>query len=181
MVNRFGLHFANCIRRDRSAPADKWHLDEVVVPINGVKYWLWQAVDADGAVLDILVQPQRNAKAARRFLQRLISQFGNPRVVITDKLRSYFKPVHDLAPGADHRAHKGLNNLIEGSHRPTRRREKIMGRFKSPSQAQRFLAAHDQISIIFRPRRYRLSTISYHHARADAFGLWDGHAAEMPA
>ena len=180
-VNRFGPHFANCIRRDRPTPADKWHLDEVVVPINGVKHWLWRAVDADGAVLDILVQPQRNAKAARRFLKRLVAQFGHPRVVITDKLRSYFKPVHDYAPGADHRAHKGLNNLIEGSHRPTRRREKIMGRFKSPRQAQRFLAAHDQISIIFRPRRYRLSAISYRHARADAFGLWDGYAAEMTA
>ncbi|MDV2968943.1 IS6 family transposase, partial [Nitratireductor aquimarinus] len=61
------------------------------------------------------------------------------------------------------------------------RREKIMGRFKSPRQAQRFLAAHDQISIIFRPRRYRLSTISYRHARADAFSLWDSYAAEMTA
>lgn len=106
----------------------------------------------------------------------------NTRVAkLGDKLRNYFKPVHDCAPGADHRAHKGLNNLIEGSHRPTRRRENIMGRFKSPRQVQRFLAAHDQMSIIFRPRRYRLSTISYHHARADAFGLWDGHAAEMTA
>ena len=180
-VNRFGPHFANCIRRDRPTPANKWHLDEVVVPINGVKHWLWQAVDADGAVLDILVQPQRNAKAARRFLKRLVAQFDYPRVVITDKLRSYFKPVHDFAPDVDHRAHKGLNNLIEGSHRPTRRREKIMGRFKSPRQAQRFLAAHDQISIIFRARRYRLFTISYCHARADAFGLWDGYAAEMTA
>lgn len=151
------------------------------MPINGVRYWLWRAIDANGDVLDILVQPRRNAKAARRFLKRLISQFGYPRVLITDKLRSYFKPIHNLAPGADHRAHKGLNNKIEGSHRPTRRREKILGRFKSPRQAQRFLAAHDQISIIFRPRRYRLSTISYRHARVDAFDLWDGYTAEMTA
>ena len=118
-------------------------MDEVVIPINGRKYWLWRAVDANGDVLDILVQPQRNAKAARRFLKRLIARFGEPRVIITDKLRSYFKPIRELAPNADHRAHKGLNNRIEGSHRPTRRREKVMGRFKSPRQAQRFLAAHD--------------------------------------
>ena len=180
-VNRFGAHFASCIRRDRPAPADKWHPGEVVVPINGVKYWLWRAVDANGDVLDILVQPRRNAKAARRFLKRLIARFGEPRVMITDKLRSYFKPIRDLAPGADHRAHKGLNNRIEGSHRPTRRREKIQGSFKSPRQMQRFLASHDQINTIFRPRRYRLSTISYRHARADAFDLWDGYAAEMRA
>ncbi len=107
-----------------------------VVVIGGVKYWLWRAIDGDGDVLDILVQPRRNAKAARRFLGALVAQYGEPRVVVTDKLRSYTKPVQALAPDADHRAHKGLNNRIENSHRPTRKREKIMGRFKSPRQAQ---------------------------------------------
>lgn len=97
-VNRFGAHFAGCIRRDRPRPNDKWHLDEVVIPINGVNHWLWRAVDANGDVLDILVQKRRNSKAARRFLARLIAQFGQPRVVITDKLRSYTKPIASLAP-----------------------------------------------------------------------------------
>ena len=154
-------------------------MDEVVVPINGVKHWLWRAVDANGDRLDILVQTHRNARAARRFLARLTDQFASPRVVITDKLRSYIKPIAHQAPGADHRAHKGLNNRIEGSHRPTRRREKIMGRFKSPKQAQRFLAAHEQINTIFKPRRYRLTARSYRHARADAFSLWADYAREM--
>lgn len=180
-VNRFGAHFAACIRRDRPRPNDKWHLDEVVVSINGVKQWLWRAVDADGDTLEILVQTRRKAKAARRFLSRLIARFGQPRVVITDKLHSYIKPIARLAPNADHRAHKGLNNRIEGSHRATRRREKIMGRFKSPRQAQRFLAAHDQINTIFKPRRYRLTATSYRHARADAFGLWADYTREMTA
>ncbi len=180
-VNRFGRHFAHCIKRDRPAAADKWHLDEVVVTNNGAKMWLWRAVDGNGDVLDILVQPRRNAKAARRFLRQLIARFGQPRVIITDKLRSYIKPIRQLAPDADHRAHKGLNNRIEGSHRPTRKREKVMGRFKSLRQAQRFLAAHDQINVIFRPRRYKLSTISYRHARSDAFELWKGYALEMTA
>ncbi len=180
-VNRFGLHFAQCIKRDRPAAADKWHLDEVVVPINGVKMWLWRAVDGNGDVLDILVQPRRNAKAAKRFLRQLIARFGQPRVVVTDKLRSYVKPIRRLAPDADHRAHKGLNNRIEGSHRPTRKREKLMGRYKSLTQAQRFLSAHDQINTIFRPRRFRLSAISYLHARSDAFDLWKSYALEMIA
>ena len=95
-VNRFGAHFANCIKRDRPSPADKWHLDEVVIQVNGQKYWLWRAVDANGDTLDILVQKHRNAKAARRFLQRLIEAFGKPRVVVTDKLRSYIKPIKSL-------------------------------------------------------------------------------------
>jgi putative transposase len=180
-VNRFGAHFADCIRRGRPCPNDKWFMDEVVIPINGVKHWLWRAVDANGGTLDILVQTRRNAKVAKRFLRRLIAQFGKPRVVITDKLRSYIKPITRQAPDADHRAHKGLNNRIEGSHRPPRRREKIMGRFKSPRQAQRFLAAHDQRSTIFRPRRYRLTANSYRHARTDAFSLWTSYTREMTA
>ncbi|MCY4306022.1 MAG: IS6 family transposase, partial [Aestuariivita sp.] len=68
-----------------------------------------------------------------------------------------------------------------GSHRPTRKREKIMGRFKSHRQAQKFLAAHDQINIIFRPRRYRLNVNSYRHARADAFRLWQDYTLQMTA
>ncbi|SDQ37221.1 IS6 family transposase [Pseudovibrio sp. Tun.PSC04-5.I4] len=180
-VNRFGCHFADCIRRDRPKPNNKWHMDEVVITICGVKYWLWRAIDGDGDVLDILVQSHRNAKAAKRFFKRLVKQFGEPRVVVTDKLRSYIKPIQTLAPNADHRAHKGLNNRIENSHRPTRKREKIMGRFKSPRQAQRFLSAHDQINIIFRPRRYKLSAHSYRHARVDAFALWADYTVEMTA
>ncbi len=123
-VNRFGRHFADCIRRDRPQPNDKWHMDEVVIMIRGKKHWLWRAIDANGDVLDLLVQSRRNAKAARRFFQRLTERFGEPRVVITDKLRSYIKPIKSLAPKADHRAHKGLNNVIEVSHRSTRKREK---------------------------------------------------------
>ena len=180
-VNRFGAHFADCIRRDRPRPNDKWHMDEVVITIRGDKHWLWRAIDANGAALDILVQTRRNAKAAKRFFQRLLAQFGEPRVVITDKLRSYIKPIKLLASSADHRAHKGLNNAIEVSHRPIRKREKICGRFKSHRQAQRFLSAHDQINLIFRPRRDQLTATSYRHARSDAFSLWADYTAEMIA
>jgi len=132
-------------------------------------------------VLDILVQPRRNAKAAKRFLARLIARFGKPRVAITDKLRSYIKPIKALVPEADHRAHKGLDNAIEVSHRPTRKREKIFGRFKSGRQAQRFLSAHDQINLIIRPRRHQLTARSYRHARSDTFSLWAEYTTEMTA
>lgn len=151
---------------------DKWHLDLVAIS-------MWRAIGANGDVLDILVQSRRNAKAAKRLFQRLITQFGEPRVVITDKLRSYIKPIMALAPDTDHRAHRGLNNAIEVSHRPTRKREKIFGRFKSHRQTQRFQSAHDQINLIFRPRRYQLSAASYRHARSDAFSLWANYTAEI--
>lgn len=153
-VNRFGRHFARCIRRDRPKPNTKWHLDEAVFVIGGVNYWLWRAIDGDGDVLDILVQSRRNAKTARRFFGALVTQFGEPRVVVTNELRSYTKPVLALAPDADHRAHKGLNNRIENSHHPTRKREKIMGRFKSWSglALNKTVILLDDIVEVFHPR-----------------------------
>jgi putative transposase len=180
-VSKFGGQYANAIRRDRPTPSDKWHLDEVVLPIRGKKYWLWRAIDSNGDVLDILVQSRRNKRAADKFFRKLFKQFGMPRVVVTDKLGSYGAALKDLAPNIDHRSHKGLNNRSEGSHRPTRKREKIMGRFKSPGQAQRFLADHDQVQTVFRPRRHNLSAHSYRHARTDAHGVWHDITSELKA
>ena len=168
---RFGTQIAAKIRRDRPAPADKWHLDEVVISIRGRKHWLWRAVDANGDVLEILLQSRRDAHAAKRFLNKLMKRWGVPRVLVTDKLRSYGAAIRDLCPSVDHRSHKGLNNQSEASHRHTRRREKAMGRFKSPRQAQSFLPVHDQTTNIFRPKRHSLSTKSYRQSRADAFSL----------
>lgn len=87
-------------------------------------------------------------------------------------MRGYIKPIRNPSGSANHQAHKGLNNRAEASHRHTRRREKIMGRFKSPGQAQLFLSVNDQIAVLFRPKRHRLTAPSYRLARADAFGLW---------
>jgi putative transposase len=180
-VNRFGHQIAARIRRDRPRSIDKRHLDEVVMQVKGRSHWLWRAVDANGDVLDILVQSRRNKAAAQRFLRKLMKRWGQPRVLVTDKPRSYGAAKAEIAPGLEHRQHKGLNNRSEASHRHTRRREKIMGRFKSPRQAQRFLSVHDQAANLFLPKRHRLSARSYRHARSDAFSLWAGHAAEVTA
>ena len=87
---KFGREFANRIRRRAPRRGDKWHLDEVVITIAGTKHWLWRAGDQDGFVLDVLVQSRRDKKAARRLLRKLMKKQGrSPRVLITDKLRSY--------------------------------------------------------------------------------------------
>ena len=180
-VNRFGPQFAAKIRRTRPSPADKWHLDEMGIRINGKPHWLWRAVDANGDVLDILVQSRRNKAAAKRFLRKLLKRWERPRVLITDKLQSYGAAKREIAPGIEQRQHKGLNNRSEASHRHTRRREKIMGRFKSPRQAQRVLSVHDQTACLFRPKRHRRSALSYRHARSDAFDLWTDYTAQLSA
>lgn len=81
-------------------PGDKWHLDEVFIKINGVQRHLWRAVDADGTVLDILVQNRRDKAAARRFFRKLMKTTASvPRVVVTDKLRLRRRPPRGDALG----------------------------------------------------------------------------------
>lgn len=116
-----------------------------------------------------------------RFFRKLFKAWGQPRVIITDKLRSYGAAIAGLAPGIEHRQHKGLINRAEASHRHTRRRETIVGRFKSPGQAQRYLSVHDQTAALFRPKRHRLSARSCRHARSDAFALWAEYERELAA
>jgi putative transposase len=100
-------------------------------------------VNQEGVVLDILVQPRRDAEAARRFFRRLLKGLQYvPRVIVTDKLRSYGVVQRKLLPIAEHRQSRYPNNRAENSHRPTRPRERQMQRFKSPEQANDFLAAH---------------------------------------
>ena len=178
---RFGKQVAAKIRRDRLVPAGNRHLDDVMTSIRGRKHWFWRAVDATGDVLEILMQSRRNAHAAKRFLMKLMKRWDVPRVLVTHKPRSYGTAFRDLCSSVDHRYHKGLNNRSEAPHRNTRLREKIMGRFKSPRQAQRFLSVHDQTATIFRPKRHRLSPTSYRQSRADTFSLWIKYAAEMAA
>jgi putative transposase len=169
---KFGHDIASRIRRRLPAPGDKWHLDEVVISIAGKKPWLWRAVDQHGIVLDILVQSRRNAKAARRLLRKLLKKQGiAPRVMITDKLASYGAAKREIMPGVEHRQHRGLNNRAENSHQPTRRRERIMKRFKSAGQVQRFLSVHDQVANLFR-RPANTKAIDHRRARARAFQVW---------
>jgi putative transposase len=69
---KFGQVYANQLRRRHPRPGDKWHLDEVFLAICGQHHYLWQAVDQDGHVLDILVQRQQDKRAARRFFRKLL-------------------------------------------------------------------------------------------------------------
>jgi hypothetical protein len=145
----------------------------VFIRIGSVLHYLWRAVDQDGAVLDILIQSRRDAGAAKRFFKRLPKGLRCvPRVLITDKLRSYGVAKRELLPGVEHRTSRYLNNRAENSHRPTRRRERQMQRFKSSSQAQRFLSAHAFIYRRFHPRRHRMADNRYLTSRAMAFKVW---------
>lgn len=123
-------------------PGDTWHLDEVFLTIHGERYSLWRAVDQDGTILDILVQRQRDKQATKIFFRKLLKRCQDiPRVLITDTLKSYGAAKREILPSVEHRQHRYLTNRAENSHQPTRQRERRMQGFKSPGQAQRFLAA----------------------------------------
>ena len=170
---RFGRLFANSLKRRRPRPGDKWHLDEVFVRIRGKLHYLWRAIDQHGHVLDILVQSRRSAKAATRFFRKLLKSLQYvPRVIVTDKLRSYAAAKREILPGVGHRQSRYLNNCAEVSHQPTRRRERQMQRFKSARHAQRFLSIHGRIHNHFQLRRHRLSAPDYRAARDAAFRAW---------
>jgi putative transposase len=170
---KFGPEFATRMRRRRPRPGDTWHLDEVYLRINGQLHYPWRAVDQHGVVLDILVQERRNATAAKRFFGCLLKGLRyKPRRLVTDGLRSYGVAHHEFLPDVRHRTSRYLNNRAENSHRPTRRRERQMQRFKSSPQAQRFLSSHGMIYGHFRPRRHLMRAAQYRRARARAFQIW---------
>ncbi len=172
--DRFGPQYAAALRRRRPQARDKWHLDEVFIKVNGVRQYLWRAVDQDGNVLDILVQSRRDAKAAKRFMAKLMKkQRRVPRVLVTDKCRSYGPAHRELMGSVEHRSHTGLNNRAENSHQPTRQRERAMKYFRSPRSAQKFLAAFSQIPPHFRPRRHLMAASEYRAEMTVRFAIWD--------
>jgi putative transposase len=173
ICRKFGQQYANQLRRRRPRPGDKWHLDEVDLTIKGARHYLWRAVDQDGHVLNILVQRRRDKRAAKKFFRKLLKELTYvPRVIVTDKLKSYGAAKRELLPGVEHRQHRSLNNRAENSHQPTRQREHRRQRFKSPGPAQRFLSASGPIAHHFRPRRHRFSAPIYRQELRTRFQVW---------
>jgi len=171
---KFGQTYANGLRRKTARPGDRWHLDEVFLKINGRAHYLWRAVDQDGDVLDILVQSRRNTKAAKKFFRKLLKGLRYvPRVIITDKLKSYGAAKAEVMPSVEHLQQKYKNNRAENSHQPTRLREKVMRRFKSAGHAQRFLSAFGPISSHFRVGRHLYSANGYRIVMKIRFAVWN--------
>ena len=167
---KFGPDYARQLRRRQSRLGDTWFLDEVFVKINGQRQYLWRAVDQDGDVIDILVQPRRDGRAARRFFRKLLkSQRRKPFRLVTDKLGSYRAAHRAVMPLVTHDTSRYANNRAEVSHQPTRQRERQMRGFKSPDQAQRFLHVHGVIQNLFRLGRHRLRSIHHRMLRARSF------------
>jgi transposase-like protein len=96
-VNHFRPMIAADLRKRRQKPHTTWHLNEVYLKIDGRMVYLWRAVDAEGEVLDVLVQSKRNKHAALKLMRKLLKKYAfvSERLV-TDDLRSYSAAVHVL-------------------------------------------------------------------------------------
>jgi putative transposase len=170
---KLGQDDAHQLKHRRAQPGDKWYLDEVFLTMSGERHDLWHAVDQDENVLDILVQSRRNQYAATRFFRKLLKGLRSvPRVIMTEKLKSYDAATRASLPGVEHRQSRYLKNRCENSHRPTRQREYRMQGFTSAGQAQRFLSAYGPIAHHFRPRRHLLSAAEYCQEMKNRFESW---------
>lgn len=160
--SKFGLKYAKRLRRRQQGYGDTFFIDEVFVKIQGKQYYLWRAVDQDGDVVDIFLQRRRDGRAAKRFFKRLLRASGSElRRIVTDKLRSLGVAHSDLIPETIHDTSQYANNRAELSHQPTRVRERVMRRFKSAHQAQRFLSTHTAVYNLFNLGRHLISAKNY--------------------
>jgi putative transposase len=177
-VLKFGPAIARRLRGRRPRPSDRWHLDEMVVRIAGKRMYLWRAVDNEGEILDMLVQRRRDTRSALRLMRKLLKKQGFvPKLLVTDKLRSYASAARHLRLTCRHEQGLRKNTRAENSHQPVRRRERKLQRFKSARSAQRFLSMHGAVYNTFNFQRHLISRSTLQIFLAEATAEWQGAVA----
>jgi len=171
--NKFGLQYAQKLKKKNRGFGDTFFIDEVLVKIQGKQKYLWHAVDQDGGVVDVFLQEHCNSSAAKRFFKRLLkANNGEPRQIVADKLGSCRVAHRELIPGTMHDNSQYANNRAELSHQFTRVGERVMRGFKSMEQAQRFLGIHAAVHNLFNLGRGMISACHYRKFREGAFAEW---------
>ncbi len=179
--NRFGPLFAAEIRKRRvhhgSYSNWRWHLDEVFVRVNGEIHYLWRAVDHEGEVLEAFATKQRDRRAALRFLKRAMKRYGRPKVIVTDRLKSYRAAMNVIGNTVAQTCGRWLNNRAENSHQPFRRQEGAMARFRDIKTLQKFVAAHASVHSHPNQERHLYSREDFKLDRSAALAEWRRLAA----
>ena len=174
--NRFGPMFAAEIGKrrihHRSYSNWRWHLDEVFVRINGETHYLWRAVDHEGEVLEVFATKRRDRKAALAFLKCAMKRHGRPKIIVTDRLKSYRAAMNLIGNAAYQECGRWLNNRAENSHQPFRRRERAMSKFRDVKTLQKFSSLHASIHNHFNLDRHLNSRSVFKQNRSAALAEW---------
>ena len=150
----------------------RWHLDEVFVKINGVKHYLWRAVDHEGEILESCVTKKRDKKAALMFMKKAMRCHGSPNVIVTDKLRSYSTATKELGCLGKQVTEQWSNNRVENSHLPFQRRERAMLRFRRMHSLQKFAAIHAPFDNLFNSQKSLSKRSTFKLNRDAALSEW---------
>jgi putative transposase len=175
--NRFGPMFAGDIRRQRVSHMRgfrhwRWHLDEMYVKLNGEMVYLWRAVDHEGEILESYVTKTRDKAAALAFMKRALKRNGRPEAIVTDGLRSYGTAMSELGNADRREVGRWLNNRVENSHLPFRRRERAMLRFRQMKTLQKFASVHASRHNHFNQERHLVDRETYRYRRSVALAEW---------
>ncbi len=175
--NRFGPMFASEIRRKRVQQLRafskwKWHVDEVFVKVNGKRHYLWRAVDHEGEVLEAVVTKRRNKAAALKFLRKLMKRHGKAEELVTDRFASYKAALREMGALEKQMTGRWLNNRVENSHLPFRRRERAMQRFRRMRSLQKFASVHSSVYNHFNQERSLASRDTFKLTRSTALAEW---------
>lgn len=180
--NRFGPFLAADIRRQRvrymrNFTHWRWHLDEMVVRLNGEYVYLWRAVDHEGEVLESYVTRKRDKMAALTFMKKALKRHGKAETIVTDGLRSYSAAMRELGNRDRHEVGRWLNNRVENSHLPFRRRERAMLKFRRMKTLQKFASVHANVHNHFNTQRHLVDRPTYKLLRSAALAEWRQLAA----
>jgi putative transposase len=179
---KFALLFAEDLRHREPRRGSRWHLDEVCTSVDGVRHWLWRAVDEYGFVLDILLQRHRDTEAAKTFLTRLLGEYDVPEVIHTDQLRSYGAAIREIPSliNGDHQqviSTARCNNITLQEHRSTRRQERSQQGFRRRKRAQEFLSLHARITNLHHHSRTSVTAATRRNNQSTALQTWSTIAA----
>ena len=142
--------------------------------INGETHYLWRAVDHEGEVLESFVTKRRDRRAALKFLKKTMKRYGNPEVIVTDRLRSYGAAMKTIGNARRQLTGRRLNNRAENSHLPFRRRERAMLRFRQSRSLQKFVSVHSSVHNHFNHERHLNSRTTFKLKRTAALAEWRG-------
>lgn len=180
--NRFGPKFAADIRHQRVNRMKgfrqwRWHLDEMYVKLNGEMVYLWRAVDHEGEVLESYVTKKRDKSAALAFMKKALKRHGKAEAIVTDGLKSYQAAMKEIGNQDRNETGRWLNNRVENSHLPFRRRERAMQRFRRMKSLQKFASVHASISNHFNQERHLVDRQTFKERRSVALAEWQNLAA----